>query len=80
MTRAFAIIIALLAAAPAFAQEAANITLTLTPSEVIAIVRSMDRQPLAQTPPVGFWPVQVKIAEALAANHEAKRAFDQLLK
>lgn len=64
----------LLVSAPALAQDA-TITLMFTPAEVNALQRSLDRQPMSQTPPSGFWPLQTKINQALAANPEALRAF-----
>ncbi|WP_354097642.1 hypothetical protein [Bradyrhizobium sp. S3.2.12] len=67
--------ILLLFAAPAAAQDAANITVNLAPAEVAAIQRSLDRHPISQTPPPGFWSLQTKINQALAANPEAQRAF-----
>ena len=63
----------LFAAAPAFAAE--SITLALPPSEVAALQRALDRQPMSQIPPPGFWPLQMKINHALAADPVAKRAF-----
>lgn len=76
-------LLALCVAGPAFAQDAA-ITLKLTPVEVAAVLRSMDRQPITKRPPAGFWGVQVKISDAItarpdllpalrAANREAAR-------
>jgi hypothetical protein len=52
--------------------------LTLSPAEVVAIMRSMDRQPISETPPDGFWDVQVKIKQALEANPDALRAEKQM--
>jgi hypothetical protein len=60
----------LLAATPAAAQ---NINLTLKPEELVAIVRSMDRQPISEPPPAGFWDAQAKVLQALQANPEAWR-------
>jgi hypothetical protein len=57
-------------AAHAFAQ---SINVALAPQEVVAIVQSMDRQPLSEAPPAGFWDAEGKILEALKANPEAWR-------
>ena len=72
-SRRFLIAAFWLLSAPAFAQTA-DVTLKLTPAEVVAIVRSMDRQPISQIPPPGFWSLQIKINRALAADPVAKRA------
>ncbi|MCG2626682.1 hypothetical protein L6654_08615 [Bradyrhizobium sp. WYCCWR 13023] len=40
-------------------------TLTLTPQAALAIIRSMDRQPISETPPADYWEVQMKIVTAL---------------
>jgi hypothetical protein len=71
-----------LAAAPAFAKDAADITLTLTltPAEVIALQRALDRQPLSQQPPPGFWPLQVKLSQAVERSPEVKRAVEAATK
>jgi hypothetical protein len=80
MTRALAIICMLFAAAPALAEDAAAITLKLTPAEVAAIQRSMDRQPYSQQPPAGYWQLQIKLIDALNASPAARRAFDAAMK
>lgn len=73
-TRLF--VFALFATGPALADSADEITLRLSPQEVVAIQRSLDRQPLSLRPPTGHWPIQVKIIEALRANPAARRAVD----
>jgi hypothetical protein len=62
-------------AASAFAQ---NVNVSLNPAEVVAIMRSMDRQPISEIPPTGFWDVQIKIKQALEANPDALRADKQM--
>jgi hypothetical protein len=57
----------------------ADVTLHLTPAEVVAIVRSMDQSPISQVPPAGFWDAQVKIKQALEANPEAWREVKSAL-
>ncbi len=49
------------------------IDLSLTPDEVVAVIRSMDRQPLGEIPPGGdgFWTLQEKLKQAMAANPQA---------
>ncbi|OAF17857.1 hypothetical protein AXW67_06975 [Bradyrhizobium neotropicale] len=56
---------------------AQDVTLTLTPQEVLAIIRSMDRQPISETPPAGYWSVQEKIVTALR-DPRARAEFDKL--
>ncbi|MCP2125789.1 hypothetical protein [Bradyrhizobium ottawaense] len=73
-------IFALFAASSASAEDATNITLRLTPAEVIALQRSLDRQPISQTPPPGFWSLQVKLSQAVEGNPEAKRAVEAATK
>ncbi|PDT57101.1 hypothetical protein CO678_35065 [Bradyrhizobium diazoefficiens] len=82
MLRILLIAAMMFAAAPAFAQDAAtSITITLTPDEVVALQRSLDRSRFGQAasaPPAGFWPLQVKLIQSLGANPEAKNAFNSL--
>ncbi|WP_038970248.1 hypothetical protein [Bradyrhizobium genomosp. III] len=73
-------IFALFAASSASAEDAANITLRLTPAEVIALQRSLDRQPISQTPPAGFWSLQVKLSHAVEGSPETKRAVQAATK
>ena len=70
----------LLAAAPALGENAANITLQITPKEAAAIQRSLDRQPYSQQSPVGFWQLEIKLIDALNTNSAARRAFDAAMK
>jgi hypothetical protein len=53
--------------------EPADVVLRLTPTEIVAIILSTDRQPMSEAPPAGFWDAQSKILEALKANPEAWR-------
>jgi hypothetical protein len=48
-----------------------DVMLHLAPAEVIAIVRGMDRWPAAETPPDGWWTLQEKLKQAMAANPQA---------
>jgi hypothetical protein len=49
-----------------------NIDSSLTPAEVIAILRAQDRWPMDQKYPDGFFDVQVKISSALAVKTKGK--------
>jgi hypothetical protein len=55
------------------------VTLHLTSTEIVAIVRSLDRQPISQIPPNGFWDAQIKIKQALEANPQAWREVKSAL-
>lgn len=71
--RIFALLLGL-CATPAAAQD---VTLTLTPQEVLAIVKSMDGWPIIKAPPQGFFAVQVKIGRALDRNPDARNAVKE---
>jgi hypothetical protein len=62
-------------AAPAFAQDAPDITLTLSPAQVAEIWRLVDLQPCCQVVPPAFFDLQAKLGDALDANPAALRAF-----
>jgi hypothetical protein len=66
----------LTAMASAFAQEAPEITVRLTPAEVAEIARLVDLQPISISPPAAYWDLQTKLGAALdAAGPEAGLAF-----
>jgi hypothetical protein len=58
-----------------------TIDLTLTPDEIVAVVRSMDRQPPSEVPPggEGFWTFQTKLKQAMDANPVAAAAINSAL-
>jgi hypothetical protein len=64
-----------LLAAPAFAQDAPEITLRLSPAQVAEIIRLGDLEPLAVSRPDAFWELQSQIADALAKDPAAMSAF-----
>lgn len=65
------------ATASAFAADPL-MTMTLTPQEMAAVIKSMDRQPISETPPAGFWNVQAKITGALDANPAGRAAVTRM--
>jgi hypothetical protein len=64
-----------LSAAPAFGQDAPDVTLQLSPAQAREIMRLVDLQPMTPAPPPAFWELQVKLGAALEANPDAKAAF-----
>jgi hypothetical protein len=56
-----------------------DVVLSLTATEIAAVVLSLDRQPISQNPPDGFWDAQSKILQALEANPEAWREVKSAL-
>jgi hypothetical protein len=72
MKRIFAAAIWLTSVTGAYA-EPPDVVLHLTPTEVVAIVRSMDQSQLSFNPPAGFWDTQIEIIRALEANPDAWR-------
>lgn len=67
-----------LSAAPAFGQDAASVTLHLSPVQAAAVLDAMDAR--AQLPTLAtsdaFWQVQAKLKEALDADPKGRRAFE----
>jgi hypothetical protein len=55
-----------------------NIDISLTPAEVVAIVRAQDRWPFGEKTPDGFFDVQAKISTALDANPAARAAVEAI--
>ncbi|MDH2353496.1 hypothetical protein QCM80_22950 [Bradyrhizobium sp. SSUT112] len=70
----------LLAASPAFAQDAtSNITVTLTLTELVTLERAADKWPtFTEPPPDAYWSLRAKLARAVQGNPEAAAAFDKL--
>lgn len=62
--------------ASAFAED---VSLTFTPQEIAAIVKSMDRQPLSRRAPDGYWSAQAKIRQAVIANPSIERDVERQL-
>ncbi|PJG56624.1 hypothetical protein CVM73_03485 [Bradyrhizobium forestalis] len=62
--------------APALADE--PIVLGLTPAEAVAIVRAMDRWPISERTPPGFFEVQIKIGRALDQNPNRREEVKEL--
>jgi hypothetical protein len=52
------------------------INLSLTPAEIVAIAKAMDRWPLAETPPDGWWSLQQKIKQAAEVNPAINELLD----
>jgi hypothetical protein len=50
------------------------IDISLTPAEVVAIVKAQDRWPMGERYPEGFLDVQIKISNYLDANPAARAA------
>ncbi|QDF38269.1 hypothetical protein FJN17_12200 [Bradyrhizobium symbiodeficiens] len=75
--RFFVLLSILLYAGPATAQDE-NITLQLSPAEVVAITRAMDRWPFGTRTPPGFFEVQGKIGRALDQNPDGREAVKEL--
>jgi hypothetical protein len=72
--RLFAAGLWLLTTGAAFAQEALEITVRLTPAEVAEIARLIDLQPISISPPPAYWDLQTGIARQLEADPAALRA------
>jgi hypothetical protein len=70
----FAAALWLAAIASAFAQDAPDITLKLSPAEVAEITRLIDLQPISISPPVAYWDLQTKLSQTLEVNPAALRA------
>jgi hypothetical protein len=73
----FAAALWLAAVASAFAQEAPEITVRLTPAQVIEVERLVDLaapSTFVSPPPDAYWDLQVNIQHALAANPAASLA------
>jgi hypothetical protein len=64
----------LTATAPAFAQDAPDITLKLSPAQVAEIGRLIDLQPISISPPAAYWDLQTRLSQAVNANPAALRA------
>jgi hypothetical protein len=64
----------LTAMASAFAQDAPDITVTLSPVQVAEIERLIDQQPISQAPPAAYWDLQTGISRQLEADPAALRA------
>lgn len=62
--------------APAQADE--RIVLGLSPAEVVAIVRAMDRWPISERTPPGFFEVQIKIGRALDQHPDRREEVKEL--
>jgi hypothetical protein len=75
----FAAALWLAAIASAFAQDAPDITLKLSPAQVAEIARLIDLaapSTFISPPPAAYWDLQAKLNAALtAAGPEASRAF-----
>jgi hypothetical protein len=67
----FAAALWLAAIASAFAQDAPDITLKLSPAEVAEITRLIDLQPISISPPVAYWDLQTKLSQTLEVNPAA---------
>jgi hypothetical protein len=59
--------------------QAQNINLSLRPAEVVAIVRATDRWPIERVPPPGWWTLQQKLKQAMAANPQAAAMINEKL-
>jgi hypothetical protein len=70
---AAAIWLASVASVAGASAEPPNVTLQLTPAEVVAIVLLVDHQPMSEPSTAGFWNAQAKILAALKENPEAWR-------
>lgn len=55
------------------------IELSLTPDEVVAIVRGMDAWPIAETPPDGWFALQEKIKQAIEAKPDIAAVINEKL-
>ena len=64
----------LTAIASAFAQDATDITVKLSPAQVAEIGRLIDLQPISKAPSAAYWDLQTKLVQALEAEPAAKRA------
>jgi len=56
-----------------------EVTLHLEPAEVASIVRATDKWPDAETPPDGWWTLQEKLKQAVAANPQAAAVINEKL-
>lgn len=76
MTMRYFFVLFMISASPALADS--NVTMVLSPAEVVALVRAMDKWPTSEPAPDGYWIVQGKLVRAVNDNPEASTAFEKL--
>jgi hypothetical protein len=59
--------------------EPADVVLHLTPTEIVAIVRATDKWPADVPPPDGWWTLQEKLKQGMAANPQAAAVINEKL-
>lgn len=52
-----------------------TISISLYPAEVVALQKTLDRQPISEVPPPGFWSLQARFANAVDSDPAMKAAL-----